>query len=59
MEGIYLMPTQLLEIWAYLYVSEIKSEGNCNSSDYYRKMNFNIYEELDSLLNIQGLYLKK
>lgn len=58
-DRIYLIPTQLLEIWTHLYVSEIKSEGNCNSSGYYTKVNLNMYKELDSLLNIQGLYLKK
>lgn len=58
-DRIYLIPTQLLEIWTHLYVSEIKSEGNCNSSGYYTKANLNMYKELDSLLNTQGLYLKK
>lgn len=46
------MPTQLLEVWTHLYISEIKFEGNCSSSGYYIKVNFNMYEELDSLLNV-------
>lgn len=58
-DRIYLVPTQILEVWTHLYVSEFKPEGNCNSSGYYSKVNLNMYEELDSLLNIQGLYLKK
>lgn len=54
-DRIYLMPTQLLEVWTHLYVSEIKSEGNCNSSGYYTKVNLNMYKELDSLLNLKDL----